>query len=68
MTLICVGCRKRPEELEEYVEAARDEETTPDAFVRQNEGTLNARGEFLCTPCYIAAGSPSSPTGWTVPL
>jgi hypothetical protein len=68
MGLICAGCRKRPEELEEYVEAAREEETTPDEYVRENEGTLNSRGEFLCTTCYVAAGMPASPTGWTAPL
>jgi hypothetical protein len=78
---ICVGCNKTPDELDEFItEAANataflaDEENydgtviTPTEFVLQNEGTLNpANGHFLCTQCYIAAGMPSSPTGWVAP-
>jgi len=41
---------------------------TPEQYVLEEEGTLNpVNGHFLCTPCYIAAGMPSSPTGWVAP-
>lgn len=56
---ICVGCNKTASELEEYIEAAKEDETTPDEFVRTGEGTYNHRnGHFLCTDCYIAADMP----------
>lgn len=65
---ICVGCNKRPDELEEYIEAAAECAMTPDDYVREEEGTFNkANGHFLCTPCYVAAGQPSSRTGWKAP-
>jgi hypothetical protein len=41
---------------------------SPERYVWQEEGTLNMQnGHFLCTNCYIDAGMPSSPTGWTAP-
>ena len=65
---LCVGCDKRPDELEEYIEHAAIEEMTPDEYVRQEEGTYNPEnGHFLCTACYVRAGMPSSPRGWTAP-
>ena len=67
---ICIGCGKYPFELAEYVEAAREygRPITPDNYVRREEGTYNPANEhFLCTPCYINAGQPSSPTGWRAP-
>lgn len=65
---ICVGCNKEPSELAEYVDMAREEEMTPDDYVRSEEGTFNrSNGHFLCTGCYIAAGEPSSPRGWICP-
>lgn len=65
---ICTGCKKHPSEIDEYVELALVEETTPDAYVRSEEGTYNRKnGHFLCTGCYIAAGMPSSPRGWIAP-
>lgn len=37
-------------------------------FVRSEEGTYNPEnGHFLCDECYIAAGMPSSPSGWVCP-
>lgn len=68
MRLICFGCQRTPSQIAEYVDASREHQCTPDEYVRAEEGTLNSRGEFLCTHCYIAAGMPSSPSGWTVPL
>lgn len=65
---ICTGCNKRPDEIEEYVEAVEGSHLTPADYVRIEEGTYNrANGHFLCTPCYIDAGMPSSPTGWVAP-
>lgn len=65
---ICVGCKKRPDEIEEYIEIAKIEEMTPDQFVRSEEGTYNrANGHFLCTDCYAKAGMPSTPRGWVAP-
>lgn len=68
MRPICIGCNKTPDELDEYKEAASDYDLTPDDYVRQEEGTFNPENEhFLCTPCYVKAGRPSSPTGWKAP-
>lgn len=65
---ICIGCNKHPGELDEYVEAAHEENLTPDQFVVLEEGTYNkTNGHFLCTDCYVAAGMPSSPKGWVAP-
>ena len=56
---ICVRCHKRPEELPEYVDAARDEETDPVSYTQLNEGTYNpVNGYFYCTECYVNAGMP----------
>jgi len=69
--LICTGCGKHPDQLEEYIDAAAAEpEFYTDAadYVTQEEGTLDpSNGHFLCTDCYIAAGMPSHPRGWTAP-
>lgn len=74
MRAYCIGCKKWAEDIEEYVhEAAHDVQEgetplTPSQWVAENEGTYNQdNGHFLCTPCYIEAGMPSSPWGWTAP-
>jgi hypothetical protein len=68
MSAICTGCGKTPAELEEYVEAAREYECSPETYVRNEEGTYNPlNGHFLCTPCYVRAGMPTSPEGWVAP-
>lgn len=65
---ICTRCGKRPDELEEYTGVSQEEECTPDEYVRAEEGTYNREnGHFLCTPCYVKEGMPSSPTGWVTP-
>ena len=64
----CPACKKHPDELAEYVDAAADAGMTPDEYVISEEGTYNAEnGHFLCTPCYFDRGMPSSPGGWTCP-
>lgn len=65
---LCIGCNKTPDQIEEYVEAAADEDMTPSEYVRKEEGTYNrANGHFACTDCYVALGCPSSPKGWVAP-
>jgi|GEM_PF-5551323 len=68
--IICVGCLKTPDQIDEYLEMAEIEDMTPDNYVRQEEGTFNpVNGHFLCTPCYIDAGMPAG-TGnkrWVAP-
>lgn len=67
---ICQGCNKPASELEEYIEAAREYETTPDKYVAKEEGTYNREnGHFLCTDCYIKAGMPAykAPNQWICP-
>lgn len=56
---LCIGCGKRPHEIEEYIEMAKEEEMTPVAVVRELEGTYNpSNGHFYCTNCYVEAGMP----------
>jgi len=65
MELICIGCNKHPNEIEEYIIESKSEGISPDEYVLREEGTLNHKtGQFLCTNCYIKAGMPSSPQGW----
>jgi hypothetical protein len=55
----CKICKKKPNELGEYVECAKDWELTPDEYVRQQEGTFNKEtGQFYCTECYYDVGMP----------
>lgn len=78
----CIVCRVLAINLAEYEDAALGElpNAVPDAaltdgekekirdFVRDEEGTYNAaNGHFVCTPCYVKIGCPSSPTGWVAP-
>lgn len=64
--LTCTGCGKSPSELDEYIGAGEANGMTPDDYCWDEEGTLNREnGHFLCTSCYIKAGMPSSPRGWT---
>lgn len=70
--IICPYCNKKPSEIEEYVEAAESEGTTPDEFVKTGEGTYNKdNGHFCCTDCYIAIGMPATEPGaehgWVAP-
>jgi hypothetical protein len=68
MEFKCIGCGKAPNEIEEYIEAAAEEDMTPEQYVRTEEGTFNRENaHFACTRCYIAMGCPSSPRGWKAP-
>lgn len=65
---LCIGCNKLAAELAEYIRLAEDNNMTPGDYVRKEEGTYNPEnGHFLCTPCYVAIGMPSSPHGWHAP-
>jgi len=62
-------CNRTPNQIPEYVEAAR-EDGYPSAryYVLHEEGTYNPETKhFCCTECYIKIGQPSSPTGWKCP-
>lgn len=68
--LICVGCEKYPDQIDEYVEAGRESGMSAADYVLMEEGTLNPEnGHFLCTACYIKAGMPSKPypEKWVAP-
>lgn len=55
----CISCGKKPSEISEYISAAKSENTSPEKYVLENEGTFNRRtGKFYCTSCYIKAGMP----------
>jgi predicted Fe-S protein YdhL (DUF1289 family) len=72
---ICVGCARRPSEIQEYIDACTDGEDVPVTsadevrwYVISNEGTYNEHnGHFLCDDCYIRNGMPSSERGWVCP-
>jgi hypothetical protein len=61
-------CEKTPDQIQEYIDAARENDTTPEEYVRTEEATYNPEnGHFCCTACYIAIGMPSRPGGWKAP-
>lgn len=60
MEVKCKVCKRHPEEIAEYVSMAKLENTTPEEYVIQEEGTYNHEtGEFFCTDCYIKLGCPN---------
>lgn len=73
----CGGCRRRPYQIPEYVEAASQQTSASlaspqamDRYVQGNEGTFNPEtNRFLCDECYVRAGTPSNQDGtpWTCP-
>lgn len=75
----CIGCNQYADELPEYINATKAEidgdpediivsDDEVNDYVRHGEGTYNREnGHFLCTPCYVKAGMPSSPRGWRAP-
>lgn len=65
---ICVGCARVPSEIDGYTSMLDDWDGDADSYVIENEGTYNRQnGHFLCDPCYIKNGCPSSPRGWKCP-
>jgi hypothetical protein len=50
----CPGCRKEGAQIDSVVMFAKEENTTPDAWVRAEEGTYNSYSQhFLCDDCFI---------------
>lgn len=67
---LCIGCGKNPDQIGEYIDAAAEENMTPDEYVRHEEGTYNpVNGHFACTNCYIDMGMPAKPypETWVAP-
>jgi len=66
---MCSGCGKKPNQLQEYIDAGLQNRCTPDYYVVTDEGTYNREnGHFLCTECYLKAGCPTKPGGqWKAP-
>lgn len=57
--MVCANCHRTPDELQEYVDAALDEDMTPIQYVVENEGTFSPKfNTFYCTNCYILVGMP----------
>lgn len=55
----CIGCNKNADELDEYIEIAKEEDMEVDDYVKSEEGTYNpSNGHFYCTSCYIEVGMP----------
>lgn len=64
----CNGCKKTPDQISEFVSEGHDLGISATEYVQTEEGTYNKNnGHFLCTSCYIAAGSPSTSRGWVAP-
>lgn len=62
MIPICIGCNKLADEIDEYIEGAKESEMTVEQYIREEEGTYNPEnGHFVCTDCYIKMGMPSKP-------
>lgn len=56
---VCGICGFPPSQIAEYLDAARDWEMTPDAYVRRHEGTYHSNtNAFFCTDCYVQIGMP----------
>lgn len=65
---ICFRCKRKPEEIPEYVGIAALESMRPSDYVRMAEGTYNeSNGHFACSRCYYEIGAPSSLNGWKAP-
>lgn len=68
--LVCVGCGREPDQIQEYRLFSRGYGWTPAQFVEREEGTLNPEnGHFACSRCYIAMGMPTGEHGkrWVAP-
>lgn len=51
----CPGCKRDCLEIPEVISFAKEEETSPEQWVRSEEGTYNPTNEhFLCDTCFIA--------------
>jgi len=56
---ICIICKRTPDEIEEYVGLAEEQDCAPEDVVVDEEGTYNPEnGHFYCTECYTEIGMP----------
>lgn len=59
MDIRCKICGRKPEEISEYIESAKEARLTPTQYVILEEGTFNPGTEkFYCTACYAKIGMP----------
>ncbi|RYD02478.1 hypothetical protein N752_24425 [Desulforamulus aquiferis] len=59
MEVKCKVCKRKPDEIYEYIISARGERISPQEYVIRQEGTYNMlTGKFYCTKCYIKIGLP----------
>lgn len=57
--IVCKGCGRNPEEINEYANSAKELNIDPYDYVVKEEGTFNQKtGKFYCTQCYIRVGMP----------
>lgn len=59
MEIKCKNCGLAPDQIDEYIDIADEEEMSPEEYVISEEGTYNpTTGRFYCTDCYIKVGEP----------
>lgn len=57
----CPYCDRKPHEIQEYIDGAKQENCTPEQYVISEEGTYDGRTKlFACTSCYINIGMPTN--------
>ena len=55
----CPFCKRKPNEIPEYVQGATENEMSPEQYVQMDEGTYYpATDMFCCTSCFIKQGMP----------
>lgn len=58
--MICIGCHRTPDEIQDIRIEAAGLGMTPEEWVREEEGTFNeSNGHFACDDCYIEMGMPA---------
>lgn len=56
----CPYCGKHPNEIDEYITAAKEEGITPLEYVKLEENTYcQYTGCFVCSSCYVNIGTPT---------
>lgn len=49
----CLHCGKKCTEIQEYIDVAKEENTTPEIYVRQDGTFSRSNNTFICTTCYV---------------
>ena len=56
----CPFCNRKPNEIDEYIEGAEENEMSAENYVQMDEGTYHQKTNlFCCTECYVSQGLPS---------